>query len=148
MDSLIETNIMTWQKVVDEIKNLQVLLQPLIETERTLRALIASVAFKGEQEGTFTYSLSDGSKLKATLKLKRKVDEVMLVNLKSIQTFINYEKLFRTKHELNMKVYRTLLPVESQMVDRALEIKPELPELTLIPSGELPLHIKEGVEDD
>jgi hypothetical protein len=147
MDSTLEMNIAAWKKITDEIETHKTILQPLIETERTLRALICSIAFKGETEGTFLYHMSDGSKLSAKLKLKRKVDEVMLLNLKSMHAFIDYDKLFRTKHELNMKVYRTLMPVENQMVDRALEIKPELPELTMIPAGELALHIKEGAED-
>ena len=133
-------DLQTWQNLRKQADELRARLDSLNVAERQLRSTIAHEAFAevprplGSLEGTHTLDLGAGWKLKAGFKIKREVDEATLPDIKVRlqQQLINPDTLFRYKPALNVKAYRQLTAEAQKLVDSALEIRPELPDLELI----------------
>lgn len=125
-----------WYSYMAAIEPLATQMAPFIMKEKALRAAIVAIlwpADKPENEGTQRADLPLGYKLKANVKIDRKViEEVvedMIINLQ--KAMINTTDLFKTKHELNLKVYRSLTAEQQKMVNSCLDIKPASPTLEL-----------------
>ena len=110
-------------------------LEVLKEKEKTLRLTLLTQGFNFSEnafrEGTETYVLGAGYKLKAGFKMNR-----LLIGsaeeLSQAARDIGNDKLFRWKAELSLSEYRKLANDELAVVDRFIEAKPGLPSLTLM----------------
>lgn len=113
-----------WQELVVSIKHLS-------DQEKVLREALFKGAFPKPEEGVNTMEMPNGGKLKGTFKLNRTVlqDKVREIKI-DLDT---WNKVFRQKIELNTAAYRTLDEKLRKLVDKALEIKPGLPSLELVP---------------
>jgi hypothetical protein len=138
IDDVMQQNLQRWALLQKEIRALAEAMAPIVEEEKMLRALIVSVAFPKETEGTHDIDLANGWKLKAALKLDRKVDEAALpavvAQLQKMQ--VNADVLLRVKHEVEVKQYRQLTEEQRKVFDQMLTIKPQTPTLELVPPKE------------
>lgn len=117
-----------WSELKDSVARLQV-------EERSLREGLFSGTFPNPQEGVNTLELPDGSKMKGTYKINRKLDDNLLAGLieKGKVDKDTAESIRRIKVELDTKAYKELDKKVQKIVDNALEIKPSLPSLELVP---------------
>jgi hypothetical protein len=103
-----------------------------------MRLKIVALAFPEQKEGTNTLDLPNAWKLKAVVKIERKVDEAVLPAAKEQlqKMLINPDPLIRYKPELATKEYRELARTNDEarkIFDMALTIKYGSPTLELIP---------------
>lgn len=117
--------------------NLQKQLEPykkLQEQEMALRKEIIAEMFPNALEGTNVLQLGNGWRLRATIKLDRKVEVEKLAATKEelIKRGVNPDRLLRYKPELVVKEYRTLTEEQQKVMDYAITTKPASPQLELV----------------
>jgi hypothetical protein len=128
-----EETLVTWYHAVEEALTAK----SIIENEQALRKEVASLFFLDPQEGTNTYDLPAGYKLKLTHKIDRKVDEAALeavkVQLKEIN--ISIDTLIKYEPKLETKTYKGLKQVNAEaakVFEQALIVKPASPTLEVV----------------
>jgi len=109
----------------------------IIEAEQALRKEVAEMFFPEPEEGTNTYELQAGYKLKLTHKIDRKVDIATLeaVKLQLREIGINPDPLIEMKPNLVVKAYKGLRQVNgdaAKIFEQALTIKPASPTLEVV----------------
>lgn len=124
-----------WVQLKDTIQHLQA-------EERALREGLFSGTFPSPREGVNSYDLPDGTVLKGTYVINRKLKEdaykenwSKIVQAAKIPSAVA-TKLIRTKYELSVTPYKKLDEEQRKAVDGILEIKPGLPKLELVPPKE------------
>lgn len=122
-----------WKNAVGRVAQVKA----LIEDERQLRKRVIELFFPTPKEGTNTFELNAGYKLKLTYPLDRKVDEAaissVLERVRAMQA--NPDELLDFKPSLNLKAYRafqTLHPEAVKVFDEALTTKPGSASLELV----------------
>jgi hypothetical protein len=110
----------------------------IVANEQLIRKSVAAIFFLEPEEGTNTYDLEQGWKLKLTHRINRKVDEAVLdsvkVQLKELN--INMDTLVSYSPKLETKTYKGLKKVNpdaAKVFEQALIIKDESPTLELLP---------------
>jgi hypothetical protein len=102
----------------------------LTAEEKALREGLFHGTFPNPVEGTNTYELPGGHKIKGIYKINRTVDqEAVLTIPKTLLT-----NTFKVKRELNIKAYRELTDKERKAIDAVLKIEPGLPGLEFVPA--------------
>lgn len=101
--------------------------------EVDLRNQIFQQLFPAPMEGTNTYTLPDGAKVKGTYKYYRKVDEAAIADVMNQLPEEVRPLLIRFKPEVNVKVYKSLPEQQRMLFEEALIIKPGTPGLDYIP---------------
>jgi hypothetical protein len=112
--------------------------KPLLEKEQALRKEVAELFFPNPKEGTNTFDLATGWKLKLTHKIDRKMDEVELETVKAQvrELGVNPDLLVSMKPSLDTKAYKALVltnPEAVKVFDLCLTIKPASPTMELVP---------------
>ena len=123
-----------WEQALSAVAQVK----PIIEKERQLRKEIGELFFPEPKEGTNTFDLEQGWKLKYVHKLDRKIDEAALPAVKEqLRTLgVNPDSLTNTVVTLDTKAYRGLVslnPEAAKFFESALTIKPASPILELLP---------------
>lgn len=138
IDPTTQAMIDEWYGVKTKIDSYKPELEPLIDREKALRLAIVALlwpADKPENEGTQRIELGHGWKMKANVKIDRKVieetiDQVLIDMQKAL---VNTTDLIKWWPDLNLKVYRKLTAEQQEMINQALTIKPASPTLELEP---------------
>lgn len=134
-----------WYALMEEMRPLAEKILELRTKEQELRKNIIFASFKPEPgkaflEGVQYRELGKGYRLKADLKVERKVQEEMLSNeavLKMItEAKINLQELLRIKHEVNVKPMRQLTAEQQKLFDTLLVITQPMPTMEVIPPKE------------
>jgi len=112
--------------------------KPVVEKEQALRKEVAELFFPNPKEGTNTFDLAAGWKLKLTHKIDRKMDEVTLETVKEqvLKLGVNPDLLIAVKPSLDTKAYKALAltyPEAVKVFDLCLTIKPASPTMELVP---------------
>lgn len=111
-----------WREAVeklDELKNL----------ELDLRKKLFAGAFPAPSEGTQRVTLLDGTVLKGSLRLNRRIDPEALQEVNLPEEIKS--RVVRMKPELDIKMYRTLCDEDRAKFDACLTIKPGTPTLEI-----------------
>ena len=116
-------NLQRWQELQTAIERLQA-------EEKVLREGLFNGTFPNPVEGTNTYVLPDGRKIKGTYKIYRNVDEKALASSEIPKKL--KDEVFRVKHDLSVTAYRNLDEELKKLVDTVLTIKPGMPGLDVI----------------
>lgn len=130
--------ILKWQEKQAMIEKARKDIMPVVEEERRLRQEVILATWGDKpKEGTNTLELGAGYKLKAVIKIERKVDEAVLPAVKERMKELKLrpDMLFVDKPQLDLKVYRQLTAEQQKVVDEALVIKPSAPTLELVEPG-------------
>lgn len=130
-----------WDSIKTEFEPIAVKVLELSAREmfirRTLiqREFIKETTDLMEVEGTRYIELANGWRLKAVIKVDRKVDEALLLAVEEQlqKLLIHTSGLTRRKPELVVKAYKELTVVARKIFDQALDIKMGTPILELIP---------------
>lgn len=134
-----------WWTLQAEMEPIVEKLKTLRDTEQKLRLNIIQASFKPEPgiaflEGTQYRDLGNGYRLKAELKVERKVQEEMLANNNIVKMLadakINLQELLRTKHEVNVKPMRQLTTEQQKLFDTILVISQPMPTMEVVPPKE------------
>lgn len=133
METLNEV-LLAWHMLDTEIAAIKESFAAKVKEEQELRRKAIELAFPEAKEGTNTLDLGNGWRLKANVKISRKVDEAALpaVKEKLAEMHVNADRLINYKPDLVLKEYRTLTKEQQVVMDEALEIKPSMPELALL----------------
>lgn len=136
MDPKVEFMVGEWWGLKAKINKYKPLVEPLVDAEKKLRLSIVAVlwpADKPENEGTQRVELGSGYKLKANVKIDRKVlkDRVLGVLESMKKSGMPTDDLINWEPQLNLKAYRALTAEQQKVVEEALEIKPASPTLEL-----------------
>lgn len=120
-----------WSKVKDIAKALS-------DLEKKMRVALFQATFPNPEEGTNTFELQDGRKLKATHKINRSIDETQIALARSEFALLNeppvvFDDLLKTKFELVTSAYRKLEPDTQpfKIASRMITSKPGTPALEL-----------------
>ena len=119
-------------------RELVVACKPLLDSEMALRKEVVKMFFPDAREGTTNLDLAQGWKLKAVVKLTRKIDEAALpaVGEQLREIGVNPDTLVEYKPEVVTAAYRALSDASSAIFDNALTTSPASPTLALIPPKE------------
>jgi hypothetical protein len=136
-------DLMAWDEAVRKLDAAKDAMKPLAAAEKLLRMRCFKGFFPEPKEGTNSYALSGGYVLKATYKVKRDVDDVLLANGLQVlrEAQIATDSLFRYKPALEVKAYRGYTAEQIHLIDQFLIIKPETPEMEIV----LPAKEKERI---
>jgi hypothetical protein len=111
-------------------------LRELKEYEAELRRALFSAFFIQPREGTNDYPLNGGWTLQGNYVLNRTIrdeDELQLALKKSKIAAAVKKKLLIASISISLTTYRELPEDKRLILDTALEIKPGMPSLTLVP---------------
>lgn len=101
------------------------------EKELALRNIIFAELFPDPKEGTNTFDLPEGWKVKGTYKMTRTLDEAALPAV--LETLrkkkVNVEDLIKYKPSLDTASYRKLADAHRSILEQAMTIKPATPSL-------------------
>lgn len=111
-----------WKETAEEIERLKSL-------ELDLRKKLFAGAFPQPEEGIQRVTLTDGTILKGTFRLNRKINAKKLADVELPEAIKN--RVIRQKPELDLKMYRTLTEADRQEFDRCLTITPGTPALEI-----------------
>ncbi len=121
-------------------QELKIAIHELQGEERALREGLCNGVFPNPTEGTNTYELPDGRKLKGVFKINRTVDEEGLKNLKLTPTQL--AATFRTKHDVRIAAYKALDPEAKKVIDSVVMSKPGLPTLSVVEAKPAAAEVK------
>lgn len=135
-----------WYALMEEMRPLAEKILEIRTKEQELRKNIIAASFKPEPgkaflEGTQYRELGNGYRLKADLKIERKVQEDKLTPetcdlMKN--NLINLDELLRVKHEVNVKPMRQLTAEQQKLFDTLLVITQPMPTMEVVPPKEQP----------
>lgn len=136
-ETISRQDLYAWFKLKAEIAKLR-------QEEHFLRLRIVRVLYPTPKEGTNNFDmglidpLSEGFVLKFTNGIARKVDPALLSNIKPAlaEMGVSADKLVRYKPELETKAYRTLTAEQMAFFNQCLDIKPESPQLEVVPTAD------------
>lgn len=136
MDPKVDSMIVEWWETKSKVNAYKPLLDPLIDSEKKLRLAIVAIlwpADKPENEGTQRVELGPGYKLKANVKIDRKVlkDKIYGTLEYMKKSGMPTDELINWEPQLNLKAYRALTAEQQKVIEEALEIKPASPTLEL-----------------
>lgn len=136
MDPKVEAMIGEWWGLKAKINEFKPLMEPLIDSEKKLRLAVVAIlwpADKPENEGTQRVELGSGYKLKANVKIDRKVlkDKIYGILEFMKKSEMPTDDLINWEPQLNLKAYRLLTAEQQKVIENALEIKPAAPTLEL-----------------
>lgn len=126
---------MTFEQTLERWIQVKQAVSELQEEERMLREGIFNGCFPAPVEGVNKYSLPNGTVIKGTYTLNRK----LLVNPLEDNRWASLKlpghiagPLLNRKWDLAIKPYRELVEEHRKLVDSVLEIKPGLPKLEVV----------------
>lgn len=122
------------QADLNEWYNLQQELGKLKSKEQLLRTKIFAGKFPNPVEGTNTFDLADGWKLKGKHTINRTVDEAAFKAMAEefAKQGIATDRIVRYKPELVLSEYRSLTAEQQAQFDNALIVKPGMPGLEIM----------------
>lgn len=140
MSETFEQYVDRWDALKGRIAKLKAELAPLNAEEMTMRRAIAASVEQamgdGWKEGTNTFPLADGRKLKINNKIDRKIEMGEVEATRELyrqlnSTTVNFADLLRTKYELEIKPFRQLDDAAAKVVSRMVVSKAAAPEVSL-----------------
>lgn len=123
---------MEYLQMLAEWKSLKSNLETMKEREMQLRKLLFEGAFPIPKEGVNKVTLVDGSVVKGTYKLNRKIDPEKWGGLASKLDQQTLSNITKVKTELVVGAFNKLPEETKKIVEGALIIKPGAPELEVI----------------
>jgi hypothetical protein len=126
-----------WYNLTQQIEGFK----PIIEQEITLRKELVEAFFNTKIEGAQSIPLPNGGgwKVKATIKIERKINQVTLPTILATlreQQVPNTDALVTYKPTLAIKEYKSLQNLNKEAIkifDQCLTIKPGTPTLEMVP---------------
>lgn len=138
LDAQQNAKLVRWQQLTTQLEALKA-------EELTLRnEIIDTIVPQDKVEGTATFDIGNGWKLKATRKQNYSVDKSSVDTLRDLLPFNIWDDLIRWKPELSMTAYRKSLPAYTQALPEehrktlsdalinAVTIRPATPALELL----------------
>lgn len=135
-----EEYVAEWDRLVGEIEKLKKLLKPLTEKEMEMRRAI----FSGVQssmgnnwkEGTNTWKMPDGRKLKVVNEIKREIEVGEIIAARNNYDRLNdrpvaFDSLLRIKYELAKTEWNKIGEEAKKAVSNMIIAKPGTPVVTL-----------------
>lgn len=123
---------MEYLQMLAEWKALKSNLETMKEREMQLRKLLFEGAFPTPKEGVNKVTLVDGTVVKGTYKLNRKIDPEKWGGLASKLDQQTLSNITKVKTELVVGAFNKLAEETKKVVEGALIIKPGAPELEVI----------------
>lgn len=115
-----------WQKKEKELAKVR-------DEEMALRRQITEVFFPTPKEGTNSFKLNAGYRLKLNYSISRRPDRALLDQFRD--TFegagINLDELIRNTPELRTGAYKALTDDQRKLFDQVLTIRPSAPSLDI-----------------
>lgn len=121
-----EQTLARWYELKQTIAHLQA-------EERTLREGLFQGTFPDPKEGVNTHKLEDGTQVKGTYRLNRKVDVEEWEKIRPILTAEEEENVFKVSVSLMTGAYKKLADDRVAIIDKCLTITPGLPSLDVKP---------------
>ena len=123
---------MNYFQMLSEWKELKSNLETMKGREMQLRKLLFEGAFPAPKEGVNRVTLVDGTVVKGTYKLNRKIDPEKWGGLASKLDQQTLSNITKVKTELVVGAFNKLPEETKKVVEGALIIKPGAPELEVI----------------
>jgi hypothetical protein len=135
-----EKYVAEWDSLVGQIEQIKKQLKPLTDKEMEMRKSIHSsvCAALGDnlKEGTNTYTMPSGRKLKIVNNFKREIEVSMIPTAREAfsklnDTSVSFDQLLRVKYELEKRAWSSLSDAAKRAVSTMISTRPDTPQISL-----------------